>query len=340
MRTDVLPAIEMRIGAYPRVTKYPVDFARPETHVRMLRNESKYQLFSGALAQVVYGKRVLDVGTGSGILALLSVAHGATRVVGVERGEVTGITKAVLERYRRGRLVELWEGDAFDAKLGKGKFDIIVSETIGYIGFEENIVPILSYARESFGSPGALVMPLDMAIEIEPCCIASEVGNEHPYLSLEPTGAASLVRSGTLEPVRLGVALEQSPLLADTWKATARVSLNAVAVYFNAGLPGASRVTNRGSARWPHCVVPFHRPIRLGGGETITCRLHLEASVGESYEVALQIQDSDGNMLEGAAFDSTEIRTELLTPAPNTVDAVAREAENVLRSLDLFARLA
>jgi len=326
--------------ALPRIGKYPIDFSRPETHVRMLRNGPKYRLFSNAFAAIVRGKKVLDIGTGSGILSLLCVAHGAARVVAIDRAPVTEMTRAVLAQYRQGNKVHLWEGDVFDLDDSVSDFDVIVSETIGYLGFEENVVSILSHARLHFGNSRTVVIPTEMDVLLEPTKIGSREGNRNPHLTVEVTDLPGFERLSLKNPLKLGMPSSHVHTVAETWRATASQTVDAVAFYFDARLFGATRITNRENPCWPYCIVPLECPIQVDKGESLMCRSHLEPSARQTYCVSVCLQDRNGKVLTDCSFESTEVRADLLPPAPNTVDAVIQEVENVMRSLDLYDKLA
>jgi SAM-dependent methyltransferase len=306
----------------------------------MLRNLPKYRLFSDAFAAIVRGKKVLDIGTGSGILSLLCVAHGAATVVAVDREPVTGMTRAVLGRYRQGKAVHLWEGDVFDLDCAAPDFDVIISETIGYLGFEENVVAILSYARHHFGSSKTIVIPSDIDVLLEPTRIGGIIDNHAPYLTLETNDLPGFEHLSVRSSLKLGMPSCHVQTAAETWRAIVPQTINAVAVYFDVGLLEATRITNKANPYWPHCIVPLACPVQVDEGEIVVCRLHLEPSDQETYQVAICLQDHTGRVFSDRRFESLQILADLLPSASNTVDAVIQEVENVLRSLDLCHRLA
>ena len=331
--------IEPTTGLFPRITRYPVDFSQPETQIRMLRNKPKYGLFSEAIAQAVRGRRVLDIGTGSGILAMLAVAHGAKKVVAVDREPIMAMTRAVLGSYQKAAFIELREGDVFDLGDGNEKFDVIISETIGYLGFEENIAPILSCARHRFGNSETVVIPSDMAVMLEPVHTGPKGKDHSPFLTLARSPTQSFERIEMSKPVTLGLPISPTMRIFDTWSARTATKVDSVAVHFAAGLPGAARITNKDNPNWPHCVVPLPNPAQVNAGGRVTCTLCLDPSDGESYEVATVFECADGTRIETGRFESTAIRTDLLLPAPKDIGAVVQEVELLLRSLDLFEQL-
>lgn len=326
-------------GPFRSVSRYPIDFSCPETQVRMLRNTPKYRVFSKALAAVVQDRTVLDIGTGSGILALLSHAHGAKRVVAVDREPVIEMTSEVLKGYRLGNAVEVVKGDVFDLDWGENKFDVIVSETIGYLGFEENIAVILSYATQRWGDARTVCLPSDIGVWAEPVWVSGVPAPSMPFLTAERETALGCERVDALCPAVLRTCENTHDTGLGVWRASTGLIVNAVAVYFDAGLCGTARITNKNNSNWPHCVVPLRQPISLRKGESIGCRLRLTPSVEGCYLVVLRVQDKSGQAMQEATFESSEIQSDRIPAAPNTVGDVIGEVENVLRDLGLFSDL-
>jgi SAM-dependent methyltransferase len=116
-------------------------------HENFLRDDVRNRAFQQALKRRVFpGALVLDLGSGSGIWAISAARLGA-RVVALEREP---LLIPLIERLARengvGDRVRAMCGDSRRFEAGRD-FDLIVSETIGYLGFDEDIVPILSDAR-------------------------------------------------------------------------------------------------------------------------------------------------------------------------------------------------
>ncbi len=87
----------------------------------------------------VTNKRVLDLGTGSGLLALIAAHRGAKEVVAVDI-DPAAIANAIENCRRLGfeKIVSIVQGDLFDAVLGQ--FDVIIAA-----------LPILDSAWEGRG---------------------------------------------------------------------------------------------------------------------------------------------------------------------------------------------
>src|ERR1017187_7679584 len=332
--------IEMTLGVFPRIARYPIDFSLPETQIRMVRNKAKYESFSEVMAQCVRGKRVLEIGTGSGVLALMAVAYGAAKVVAVDRETETHMTRAMFKDYRQSKQIELVEVDVFDLDTPLGKFDVILSETIGYLGFEENIVPILSYARKHFGTSQTIVIPADMAVTLEPTQFEAELPHESPHLTLNQRRPQTFERIQASKPVKLGGKSKSELEVVEIWRAPLETRIDAIAVYFSSTLFAQTRITNRDNPDWPHCIIPLGNSVQVGAGKIVDCRMKLVASAQESYEAEIRVKDAAGLSRSTSSFETPEICIESLPPVANTLDALRKEVEATLRALNLFDRLA
>jgi SAM-dependent methyltransferase len=81
----------------------------------------------------VKGKRVLDVGTGCGVLAILAAKRNAKKVVAIDIDQIAVTnTKKNVTKFKYGKIITVFQGDLFSLKdslfedIDK-KFDIIVS---------------------------------------------------------------------------------------------------------------------------------------------------------------------------------------------------------------------
>lgn len=126
-------------------------------HATLVADEPRTRAFHAAIEKVVRpGMRVLDVGTGTGVLALHAARLGA-EVVAVEVSAMIDYARAMARA--NGLRLDLRNADIRqipDTEIEP--VDVIVSEMIGNILLDEEIIPILSSARR-FLKPGGVVIP-------------------------------------------------------------------------------------------------------------------------------------------------------------------------------------
>ncbi len=102
---------------------------------------------------------MLDIGSGSGLWAIAAAKLGAARVVAIEQEALLiGLIKALAIDNGVADRIEVIEGEARQVQVD-GKFDVVISETIGHVIFDEQVVPIMIDARERFLKPGGVLIP-------------------------------------------------------------------------------------------------------------------------------------------------------------------------------------
>lgn len=131
-----------------------------EFHELMLDDELRMTAFQAAIGEAVRpGDTVLDLGTGTGILARWALQAGAARVYGIDLNEkvLATATERLAEAGFADRFIPL-AGLSFDLELPE-RVDIVISEIMGNLGDNENFSAILGDARERFLRPGGTMLP-------------------------------------------------------------------------------------------------------------------------------------------------------------------------------------
>lgn len=104
------------------------------------------------------GATVLDVGTGSGILAIWAAQAGARKVYAVEATYMGRHAKTLAEANGVGHVVEVLQGYVENIELPE-KVDIIISEWMGYWLLRESMLDSVLVARDRFLKPGGSLYP-------------------------------------------------------------------------------------------------------------------------------------------------------------------------------------
>ena len=136
-------------------------------HELLLQDAARNRAFHAALeAVIVPGCAVLDIGSGSGIWAVTAAKLGAGKVVAIEREPMLiGLIEALARDNGVADRVRVVQGDSRTVALER-EFDIVVSETIGHLVFDEEIVPIMLDARARFLKPGGALIPERVALMV------------------------------------------------------------------------------------------------------------------------------------------------------------------------------
>ena len=104
------------------------------------------------------GKVVLDVGTGSGVLAIWAAQAGAAKVYAVEYTDMAVHARKMVEQNGVSHIVEVIQSSVEDLEL-PCKVDIIVSEWMGYFLLRESMLDSVIRARNKWMKPEGSMFP-------------------------------------------------------------------------------------------------------------------------------------------------------------------------------------
>ncbi|TMW96398.1 protein arginine N-methyltransferase PRMT10 [Solanum lycopersicum] len=113
------------------------------------------------------GKAVLDVGTGSGILALWSAQAGARKVYAVEATKMAEHARELVKTNGFEHVVEVIEGSMEDITLPE-KVDVIISEWMGYFLLRESMFDSVICARDRWLNPDGVMYPSHARMWVAP----------------------------------------------------------------------------------------------------------------------------------------------------------------------------
>lgn len=136
-----------------------------KAHESLLKDLNRNRAFYSALKKHVTPESVvLDIGSGTGIWAIVAAKLGAKRVVAVERDPLLiGLIMSLAKENGVAHKIEAVATDSRQAQLGR-EFDIVVSEMIGHLAYEEQLIPILTDARDRFLKPGGTLIPESVSL--------------------------------------------------------------------------------------------------------------------------------------------------------------------------------
>src|SRR5258708_10844174 len=134
-------------------------------HETLLSDGNRTRSFYRALKKAVTkASSVLDIGSGTGVWAVAAAKLGARRVVAIEEEPLLiGLIKNIARDNGVASRVEVVQGDSRQIQLGR-EFDIVISETIGHLVFDEPIVPVMIDARKRFLKSGGILIPEAVAL--------------------------------------------------------------------------------------------------------------------------------------------------------------------------------
>jgi Ribosomal protein L11 methyltransferase (PrmA) len=166
-------------GGLPKTP--PVAFGSPHIHIRMLNDRDRTDSFMHGVREVVReGDVVVDIGTGTGILAVTAVQCGARHVYAIEASAISSAARAVIEANGMSDRISLIEGWSTRVSLPE-KADVLVSELMGADPLTENILEITMDAVQRFLKKGASIVPQRLRIYGVPVNIPARELSEHLF---------------------------------------------------------------------------------------------------------------------------------------------------------------
>lgn len=163
----------------PKLAK--VGFGAPSVHIRMLNDVSRTKALIKAINETVRpGDVVLDLGTGTGILALAAARQGAARVYAIESSAISAAAEAMFLHNGASEEITLLRGHSTRLELPE-RVDVMVSEIIGNDPLNERIREIFWDAHRRFLKPGARVIPGNVKIFANLVSVSDDIMKENTF---------------------------------------------------------------------------------------------------------------------------------------------------------------
>lgn len=140
----------------------------PSVHADMIFDSARVNGYKRAIESIVRkGDIVVDVGTGSGLLAFLCLNAGAARVHAIDRSPIIHWARQLAETNGYSNRIIFYEKDSRDTDIGEPA-DVIVSELIGHIAFEEGMVETIFDAIGRFLKADGTTIPQEVTLFAAP----------------------------------------------------------------------------------------------------------------------------------------------------------------------------
>lgn len=259
----------------------------------MLVDHVRVSAYERALTQLVRpGDVVADIGTGTGILALLALRAGARKVYAVERGTVAELAARVFQDNDPEGRIELLRTDARDVSFPE-RPTIIVSETMGVFGIDEDMSQLFRILRPRC-APAVRFVPhrlrLFLAAAHEPGLAADFLSLENSYgLRLQEVRKRAANQPATRRvsaedllssPARiaeLSLAYDELPKDHEVQLTIQRAgTLNTLAGWFEVDLTDEVGLTNSplsAPTSWRHLVLPVDPPLEVEAGDIVNVEM-------------------------------------------------------------------
>jgi predicted nicotinamide N-methyase len=278
--------------------------------------------YARAIAQVVRpGDVVLDVGSGSGVLALLAARAGARRVYAVERSGAIELVRLHARANGFDGVIEPIRADLADLEALPEPPRVVLSEMLGHFAPAEQSHRVYQQARR-LAAAGAVLIPADYqlvfaaarprALEDELAALADVHGIRLDALADRLRRRVAITRlapEDLVGPEWTGPRIASDATLPTCFRGQAPVAtggpVTAIAVSFTATLaPGITLTSAVGVAatHWVQTVFPVFPPLAARAGESLDVELWPRISADRGTW-AWRVAGSDGER-RGDAMDA------------------------------------
>ena len=336
-----------------------------EYHRSMLEDRGRTGSFLKAIMKTVKpGDIVLDLGCGTGVLSYFACAAGARQVYAVEQGPIIELAKSICQQNGFQERVVFINDWSTHIDLPE-PVDVIISETIGNLGFEEGILGWVIDAKKRFLAPDGQIIPQSIEMVMAPTenpeyHQAANIWNQEQYsLDFSPARALAtnnlhwaelipdlfLSEPASLIKIELDKVENTEFCGATTFLVQRDGWFPGFGGWFSAELDRGLSITNAPPNQvpsWNQVFFPIEHPLRVMAGD----HLCLEVSVrdnAEHWEWQVVVEPSSNGSTHSQAnsrFFGNSISGKLGLPvppqSPDHKPARTQEAEVDLLILSLM----
>ncbi|CAL1374926.1 unnamed protein product [Linum trigynum] len=145
-------------------------YAHVGIHEEMIKDRVRTDTYRSAILQHqrhIEGKVVMDVGCGTGILAIFCAQAGAKRVYAVDASDIAVQANEVVKANNLSDRIIVLHGRVEDVEIDE-EVDVIVSEWMGYMLLYESMLGSVITARDRWLKPGGLILPSHATLYMAP----------------------------------------------------------------------------------------------------------------------------------------------------------------------------
>jgi predicted nicotinamide N-methyase len=271
--------------------------AAPPWHFPMVADEDRNAAYDAALRRAAPGRRVLDIGSGSGLLAMMAARAGAADVTTCEVvTPIAQVAAGIIAANGYSDRITLHAKHSEQLEIGVDMVEraqVLVTETFASGVLSEGVLPTIEHARRHLLTDDAVVIPRRAAAR------GYLVGGSAVEAQLYVSQATGFDLSGfdVLAPGKVGLHLDRLPhdVLSDDFElfdfdltqyyfepARRRLSVTAtrpgrcigVAQWLWLELDGQTTYENRprpgaGANGWMHVLYRFRESLDLSAGDRV-----------------------------------------------------------------------
>jgi predicted RNA methylase len=283
-----------------------------DVHRGLLLDQIRTNAFREAIRQrVTPDSVVLDLGTGSGILAFFACEAGARRVFAVDATHSADLAAFLTRQLGYSDRIEVMHAHSTKIELPEPA-DVLVTETLGAFGFNEHILSSVIDARARLLRPGAAIIPQRIELTIVPVEMPEVFDRYVGFWRKEQFGfdlsplaifasnvmyVADVDSANFLAPPATVITTDLATIADANVSGRARFTIARSGLlcgfsgWFRATLaPGIELSNERTGTNWNHAFLPLESPVPVEQGTAV--EIELETSDGLSWRWRGRIGDT------------------------------------------------
>lgn len=259
----------------------------------LLGQRSRLNKFKQAIHEVVKsGNYVVDVGTGSGVLAIIAAKAGAGRVTAIDvNPESLQYAKKAAKLNRVDQIIEFVECN-FSEFVPKEKADVVICEMLSSMMLVEQQIPASFHATRKILKSGGVILPQEAKVYIVPVeCI--EIWERFQYDDIQfprvvqtatPEATRDLADMEMLETFDL-MNLKQKVTIDRTLHFTVvdKGTIHGLVGIFESKLFGDIHL--KMDDGWKQLFIPLTKPIKVLQGEVFSARISYQPGKYDSLSI-------------------------------------------------------
>ena len=248
---------------------------------------------------------VVDIGTGTGIWALLACRFGARKVYAIEPNDAIQVAREIAEANGYGERIEFIQKLSTQVTLPE-QADVIISDLRGVLPLFQHHLPSVVDARQRFLKPDGILVPqrdtMWVAVAEAPDLhgLYTTPWDDNAYgLNMKAARkiATNTWRRGRVKPEKLltepkcwamidYTSLEKPDVSGKvSWSALRDGTAHGLSIWFDSDLTEGVSISNAPTApelMYGNAFFPFSNPVPLATGDTVSVEIYANL-VGEDY---------------------------------------------------------
>ena len=268
----------------------------PQWHFAMMNDRHRNDAFEAAIRRAVGGKRVLEIGSGAGLLAMIAADAGAARVDSCEAvGVIAKQARDIIAKNGFADRVNIMARRSTELVVGRdipARAEVLISETFSSNLLDEGILPSIEHAHRDLLTGNAITIPaaasamgfliggapgeMLFADRIKGFDFSSFNEFAPPRLVIPLDGIAHEALSGDVELLRFDLSQREFPMHGrEVVMPVIRSGIcYGVAQWIRLDLDSLTQYSNRPVAggqnsHWPNIIYRFPQPLSVEAGENV-----------------------------------------------------------------------